>query len=260
LFDLILKKDNNPIMISNETIKNLTEIRTRLIYCLYSYIILFAIFFYSSHSIFNFLSEPLLKFLPQNSSLIATHITSPVIMPITLAMNLSLFANLPIIFYHIWQFIAPGLYSNEKKYIIPLVSSSIILFATGVAFAYYFSLPMMFSLFVTWLPTNVAIMADINNYLEFIFHMFFIFGLVFQVPLVVIILIKLNIISVQQLINIRPYFIIIDFIISMFLTPPDVLSMVILAVPIWILYECGICLGKLTVRSTLTTTPSNISK
>lgn len=233
-------------MLSKDTLENLNEIRSRLIYCCCSYFVLFIIFFYTSHIIFDFLSEPLLKFLPQNSSLIATHITSPVIMPIKLAMNLSLFANLPIIFYHIWQFAAPGLYHNEKKYIIPSVVSSLILFIVGVAFAYYLSLPMMFSLFVAWLPSNVAIMADINTYLDFIFNMFLIFGLVFQVPLVVIILIKLNIISVQQLINIRPYFIIAAFIISMLLTPPDVLSMIMLAVPICILYEFGIWLGKMT--------------
>ncbi len=231
-------------MFSEETKNNLHELRHRLIYCLIVYVFLFSLFFYFSHYIFNFLAEPLLKFLPKNSNLIATEILTPVVMPIKLAMNLSLFASIPFCFYHIWKFTAPGLYYDEKKYIIPLVTISLLLFIFGLFFAYKLTLPMMFSVFVAWLPNNVAIMADINNYLDFVFNMMLIFGLVFQIPLIIIILVNLNIITKQQLINLRPYFIICAFIISMLLTPPDVLSMIMLAVPICLLYEVGILISK----------------
>lgn len=234
-------------MFSDTTKHNLVEIRFRLIYCVISYFLLFVTFFYCSHYIFKILSEPLLAFLPGNSSLIATDVLSPVVMPIKLAMNLAFFANIPIIFYQTWKFIAPGLYKNEKKYIIPLVSVSLLLFLLGLSFAYTIALPMMFQIFIAWLPQNVAIMADINNYLDFIFNMLFIFGFVFEIPLIIIILAKLNIITAKQLAEIRPYFTIVAFIISMLLTPPDVISMIMLALPICLLYETGVlivrCLG-----------------
>lgn len=235
-------------MFSEDTKSNLIELRQRLIYCLISYVLLFAGFFYCSHFIFDFLAEPLLKFLPSNSNLVATEVLTPVVMPIKLAMNLSLFANIPFCFYQTWKFVAPGLYHDEKKYVVPLASISIILFLVGVAFAYQLALPMMFSIFVAWLPSNVAIMADINHYLDFIFNMLLTFGLVFQIPLIIIILVSLNIINKQQLINIRPYFVIGAFIVSMVLTPPDVLSMIMLAVPICLLYEAGIILARFGER------------
>lgn len=235
-------------MFNENTVNSLLEIRQRLIYCLICYGLLFIIFFYHADVIFNLLSAPLLKFLPKNSSLIASNITTPVIMPITLAMNIALFSCLPFCFYHIWRFVAPALYPKEKKYIIPLVSISILLFLTGILFAYCFMLPMMFGLFVSWLPNNVAIMADINNYLEFTFHIFLILGLVFQIPLIIIVLMKLNIITYHYLIHIRSYFIIGAFITAMFLTPPDVMSMIMLAVPICLLYEIGILFGRLMAK------------
>ncbi len=236
-------------MLTQETLVYLTELRRRLLYCVYSYLILFCLFFYAADSLFNFLAIPLLKFLPEQSTLVATQITSPVIMPIKLALNLAFFCNLPIIFYQIWLFITPALYKQEKQYIFPLVLISLILFLTGVFFAYYFILPMMFSFFVQWLPADVKIMADINNYLEFIFKMFLIFGLVFEIPLIIIILIKLRLITAQQLTNFRSYFILLAFVLAMFLTPPDVLSMILLAVPICLLYELGILIAKLPLRN-----------
>lgn len=235
-------------MFSADTTSNLLEVRKRLIYCLCFYAVIFTICFYCSNIIFGVLAEPLLKFLPTNSSLIATEILSPVVMPIKLAMNIALFLSIPFVFYQTWLFIAPGLYPNEKKYIIPLVLCSIILFLVGVLFAYQFVLPMMFSVFVAWLPTNVAIMTDINNYLDFFFNMLLIFGLVFQIPLVLIVLTKLNVITAKQLVNFRSYFVIIAFIISMFLTPPDVISMIMLALPICLLYEAGIVIAKVITK------------
>lgn len=231
-------------MLSPETLNNLTELRSRLIYCVISYLILFSVFFYCSHNIFNFLSTPLLKFLPTNSSLIATNVTTPVIMPIKLALNLALFTSLPIVFYNLWQFISPGLYTAEKKNILPLVMVSLFLFFIGIIFAYYFILPTMFSFFIVWLPPSVAIMADINSYLDFIFNMFITFGIIFEIPLVIITLFKLNIINIEQLVNYRKYFILLSFIIAMMLTPPDVLSMILLAIPICLLYEIGLIIIK----------------
>lgn len=235
-------------MLKKETKNNLLELRTRLIYCLCIYFVLFCILFYASHYIFNLLSEPLLRFLPSNSSLIASSVISPVIMPVKLSMNLSFILTLPVIFYNLWKFIAPGLYPQEKVYVIPMVITSLILFSFGVIFSYYIVLPLMFSVFVNWLPTDVAIMTDINNYLDFVFNMFLIFGIIFEIPLAILVLIKLNIITTNQLRDIRPYFVILAFIISMLLTPPDVISMIILAVPICVLYEMGLLLAKLCER------------
>jgi sec-independent protein translocase protein TatC len=235
-------------MLSKDTIKNLTELRARLLYCIYAYVIFFVIYFYCANNIFGFLSQPLLKFLPNKGGLVATNILTPVVMPIKLSMNLALFTSMPMIFLQCWKFIAPGLYPNEKKYIIPSALSSLILFIIGVVFAYYFILPMMFGFFVQWLPPNVAIMTDINSYLDFIFNMFLIFGLVFQIPMAIIIFLRLKIITVQQLVEYRPYFILISFVVSMFLTPPDVLSMVLLAVPICVLYEIGLFIAKNFMR------------
>ena len=231
-------------MLTQETLDYLTELRKRLLYCVYTYFILFALFFYTAHSIFEFLSTPLLQFLPAGSSFVATQITTPVVMPIKLALNLALFSSLPMIFCQLWLFITPALYKHEKSYVLPFVILSLFLFLVGVAFAYYFILPMMFSFFVQWLPNNVAIMADINNYLDFVFNMFLIFGFVFEIPLAIVLLVKANFISAEQLVNKRSYFILIAFIVSMFLTPPDVLSMTLLAVPICLLYEVGILIAK----------------
>ena len=231
-------------MLTQETLDYLTELRKRLLYCVYTYLILFALFFYTAHSIFEFLSTPLLQFLPTGSSFVATQITTPVVMPIKLALNLALFSSLPMIFFQLWLFITPALYKHEKSYVLPFVILSLFLFLAGVAFAYYFILPMMFSFFVQWLPNNVAIMADINNYLDFVFNMFLIFGFVFEIPLAIVLLVKANLISAEQLVNKRSYFILIAFIVSMFLTPPDVLSMTLLAVPICLLYEIGILIAK----------------
>ena len=231
-------------MLSSQTFDYLTELRKRLIYCVVTYSIVFAVYFYTAQSIFAFLAAPLLKFLPAGSHFVATHITTPIVMPIKLALNLALFTTIPMIFLQLWLFITPALYKHEKVYIIPLFIISLFLFLTGVSFAYYFILPMMFSFFVQWLPENVAIMADINNYLDFIFNMFLIFGLVFEIPLAIIILVKLNIITAQQLVKRRSHFILVAFIVSMFLTPPDILSMILLAVPICLLYELGILIAK----------------
>jgi len=231
-------------MLTEQTLDYLTELRKRLLYCVYTYLILFALFFYTAHSIFEFLSTPLLQFLPTGSSFVATQITTPVVMPIKLALNLALFCSLPMIFFQLWLFITPALYKHEKTYVLPFVILSLFLFLIGVAFAYYFILPMMFSFFVQWLPNNVAIMADINNYLDFVFNMFLIFGFVFEIPLAIVLLVKANFISAEQLVNKRSYFILIAFIVSMFLTPPDVLSMTLLAVPICLLYEIGILIAK----------------
>lgn len=238
-------------MLTAETINYLTEVRTRLIYCVYGYLIFFCLFFYTAHSVFELLAQPLLKFLPPQSTLVATQITSPVIMPIKLALNFAIFCTLPIIFTQIWLFITPALYQHEKKYIIPLIILSLLLFFIGVSFAYFFILPMMFSFFINWLPPNVAIMADINSYLDFIFKMFLIFGLIFELPLVIIILVRLNVITYRQLITYRKYFTLLAFIIAMFLTPPDVLSMILLAVPICLLYEIGVIIAKFSQKSIL---------
>jgi len=183
--------------------------------------------------------------LPANATMIATDVASPFLTPFKLTMIVSLFLAIPFILQQIWGFIAPGLYRHEKRIAIPLLVSSIFLFYAGMAFAYFLVFPLMFKFFAAATPAGVAMMTDIANYLDFVMTLFFAFGVAFEIPVAVVLLVWIGVVDVQYLKKIRPYVIIGCFVVGMILTPPDIFSQTLLAVPMWLLFEIGVLCGSL---------------
>ena len=180
--------------------------------------------------------------------MIATEVTSPFLTPFKLSIVLAVFLAMPVILAQVWGFIAPGLYKSEKRIAIPLLTSSVILFYAGVAFAYFVVFPLLFSFFTTVGPGDISVMTDINRYLDFVLKLFFAFGLAFEVPIAAVILILTGVVSAQQLANNRAYVIVGCFVIGMLLTPPDVISQTLLALPMWLLFELGLIMGRLLTK------------
>lgn len=201
-----------------------------------------------ANEIYTFLSGPLLRHLPENSTMIATDVASPFFTPFKLALVASIFASVPVVLFHFWAFVAPGLYSHEKRLILPLIVASTGLFYMGVAFAYFVVFPLVFGFLTAAAPEGVAVMTDIAKYLDFVLTLFFAFGLSFEVPIVTIILVWTGLASPQSLADKRPYVIVGAFIVGMFLTPPDAISQTLLAVPIWLLFEAGLLFSRFFVR------------
>ena len=216
------------------------ELKMRLSRSLIFVLIIFIILFPFSNDIYNQLADPLMRNLPENSSMIAIDVASPFFIPFKLVMIISIFISIPFLLYHLWMFIAPGLYKKEKKLVLPILMSSSILFYLGAAFAYFVVFPLLFSFFISIAPDGISVMTDISRYLDFVITLFFAFGFAFEVPIITILLIVTNVSTVQSLKRKRPYVIVGAFIVGMLLTPPDVVSQTLLAVPIWILYELGI--------------------
>lgn len=227
---------------------HLVELRKRLIHCLIVLSIILLGLLPFSGTIFHWLANPLLQLLPQGQSLIAIGITSPVFIPLKLVFFVSIFLGVPYWVYQTWTFIAAGLYENEKKLLWLLMILSSILFYVGMSFAYFIVFPLVFKFFLSFAPTGVMVMPDISEYLGFCMKMLFAFGLAFEVPVAVIILLYAGLTSIHKLRELRPYVIVIAFIVGMLLTPPDVLSQILLAIPICLLYELGILIGKYFVR------------
>lgn len=200
-------------------------------------------------SIYSFVAQPLLKLLPESSQMIATQVASPFIAPFKLTLILSFFLAVPYFFWQLWQFVAPGLYLHEKRRILPLITSSIVLFYSGIAFAYTLVLPIIFKFFTQVTPQGVAVMTDITAYLDFVLGLFLSFGLVFQIPIIVFALTSTGFISIAALSNKRAYILIGAFFISMLLTPPDVFSQLLLATPMYLLFELGLILAKWKTKS-----------
>lgn len=220
------------------------ELRRRIIYMLFFFIANFFVFFYYSDIIYDLFSIPIKAQLPIGSNIIATNITSTFMVPLKLSFNLSLIVLLPYFIYHLWNFIAPGLYLNEKIVIRPILYFSIFLFFLGIFFAFYIICPLAINFFMTCAPSNVIVMISINNYIEFMFSIMLACSISFQIPLVINFLIRVDIVSKKDLIDKRGYVIVFAFILGMLLTPPDVLSQVILALPIWFLFEVGLFFSK----------------
>ena len=194
--------------------------------------------------LYNWLSDPLIRHLPQGEKLIAIGVASPFLIPFKLALMVAFLITLPYTFYQIWGFIAPGLYQHEKRLITPLLLSSVGLFYVGMAFAYFFVIPMIAKAAEAFAPANVNPTPDIASYLDFTVAMFLSFGLSFETPVATILLISMGVVSVETLTKARPYIIVGAFVIAMFLTPPDVVSQTMMAVPIWLLFELGLFLSK----------------
>jgi len=229
-------------------IEHLIELRSRLLKAVIVVVVIFLGLYAFSNDIYRFVADPLVALLPVGSKMIATEVTSPFLAPFKLTMVVAVFAAIPFILYQAWAFIAPGLYKHEKALAFPLLASSILLFYCGAAFAYYVVFPLLFSFFVHTGPQDVTVMTDINAYLNFVLKMFFAFGVAFEIPIATFLVIWTGIADVKSLAKKRPYVILICFIIGMLLTPPDIISQSLLAVPMWLLFEVGIIFGRIVQR------------
>jgi|TARA_B110000483_G_scaffold99164_1_gene121607 sec-independent protein translocase protein TatC len=226
-------------------IDHLVELRTRLLQAILCVLIIFLPLFYVANDIYSYISEPLRQFLPEGATMIATDVASPFLTPFKLSLVLSIFIAMPYILHQIWSFIAPGLYSNEKKVAMPLLISSIFLFYTGIAFAFYVVFPLVFSFFTAAAPEGVTVMTDINRYLDFVLKLFFAFGIAFEIPIATVLLIWTGATSTASIARKRALVIVGCFVVGMILTPPDIISQVLLAIPMWLLFETGILFARI---------------
>jgi len=230
-------------------VAHLTELRDRLLRSVLAVLLIFIALFAFANDIYAFVSKPLRALLPEGSSMIATEVASPFLTPFKLTLFASAFIAMPYILYQIWRFVAPGMYRHEKRLAVPLLASSIILFYLGTAFAYYVVFPLIFAFFTSVGPADVAVMTDINSYLNFVLKLFFAFGLAFEIPIAAVILIVSGITTAESLRAKRPYIIVGCFVFGMLLTPPDVISQALLAIPMWLLFESGVFLSTILMRS-----------
>ena len=230
-------------------ISHLIEVRWRLIRCVVGVFGVFLALAPFSDKIYTLLAGPLLQYLPEQSTMIAIEVASPFFAPFKLTLVLAVMLSIPLLLYHFWRFVAPGLYSNERKLIFPLLIGSTVLFYLGMAFAYFVVFPLVFGFLTTTAPEGVAVMTDISQYLNFILTLFFAFGLCFEVPIATIVLIWSGVISRKSLSEKRPYVIVGAFVLGMLLTPPDAISQTLLALPMWILFEMGLLLSRFFKKS-----------
>lgn len=230
-------------------ISHLLELRTRLMRAFLAVVLVFIPLAFYSNQLFEWLSQPLLRELPAHSALISTSITAPFTTPLKLSFVAALVLAMPYVLYELWAFIAPGLYRHEKRFAVPLLLSSIVLFYTGTAFAYFLVFPLIFKFFVSTTPHGVQMMADITMYMDFVIKLLFSFGLAFEVPVAVVLLVMMKIVRLEKLTQIRGYVLIAAFVIAAIITPPDAVSQTIMAVPMYLLYESGILFAKLMTRS-----------
>jgi sec-independent protein translocase protein TatC len=236
-------------MSQSETfISHLIELRDRLLRAIVGLLVAFVCLFPFANDIYTLLAHPLLARLPKGGQMIATAVTTPFFVPMKVAMMVAVVVSLPYTLYQIWSFVAPGLYQHEKRFAIPVIVLSTLLFLVGMAFAYFLVFPVVFGFITGTAPEGVAVMTDIGNYLDFVITLFLAFGLAFEVPVVVVVVVKLGMVSVATLKEIRSYVIVGAFVIGAIFTPPDVISQVMLAVPLWLLYEAGILASSLMIR------------
>ena len=224
---------------------HLLELRNRLLRVFIAVLVIFAILFPFSEALYLYISEPLRAFLPSASTMIATEVTSPFLTPFKLALVSAMFISMPYTLYQLWAFVAPALYQQEKKVAVPLFCASVILFYTGMAFAYYLVFPLVFMFFTSVAPEGISVMPDIRAYLDFVLKLFMAFGLSFQIPIAVVILSWIGTVNPNKLAKKRPYVFVLCFVIGMLLTPPDIISQALLAIPMWLLFEVGILFGRL---------------
>ena len=222
---------------------HLLELRTRLVRALLGTALVFLGLFHWSGDIYHLLAKPLLDALPAGANMIATDVTAPFFVPVKVTMLVAFLISLPNTLYQIWAFVAPGLYHHEKRLVLPLVVASLLLFLIGMAFAYFLVFPVVFGFMSAVTPVGVSMMTDIDKYLSFVLGMFMAFGVTFEVPVVVILLVRMGVVSVEKLRQGRPYVIVGAFVVAAVVTPPDVLSQTLLAVPLWLLYEAGILMA-----------------
>ncbi len=230
-------------------ISHLIELRDRLLRAILAVIAVFLCLFYWAKDLYALLAKPLLAALPAGGQMIATDVVGVFLVPVKVAFLVAFVIALPYVLYQVWAFVAPGLYANEKRLVLPLVVASSVLFLLGMSFAYFLVFPMVFQFMASVAPEGVAWMTDIDKYLSFVLTTFIAFGVTFEVPVVVIVLVRVGVISIEKLREIRPYVIVGAFVVGAIFTPPDVISQVMLAVPLWLLYELGILLARFVGRS-----------
>jgi sec-independent protein translocase protein TatC len=229
-------------------LSHLIELRERLLKAVAAVLLILVALVPIANKLYGWLAEPLIKHLPQGGTMIATEIASPFLTPIKLAFFLAVFIAMPFILYQLWAFVAPGLYRHEKKLALPILLSSMALFYVGCAFAYFLVLPAVFAFMTSVAPVGVAVMPDIGRYLDFVLVLFLAFGLCFEVPIVLIILVSLGVVTPAQLAKGRAYAIVGAFVVAAVLTPPDVMSQMMLALPMCVLYEVGIFAARALAR------------
>jgi sec-independent protein translocase protein TatC len=244
--------DREPETLAEGTlISHLLELRDRLLRATIAVAILSIPCVIYADELFEFIARPLMQKLPSGASMIATNVIAPFMTPFKLAIVAAVFLAMPYVLYQAWAFIAPGLYRHEKRFALPLLISSIILFYGGVAFAYYAVFPAIFAFFATTGPHGVLMMTDINSYLDFVLMLFFAFGIAFEVPVATVLLVLTGLVKVETLVANRGYVLIGIFVIAAFLTPPDAISQCIMAVPMYLLYEIGIVMSRVMLKAKL---------
>jgi sec-independent protein translocase protein TatC len=229
---------------SESFIAHLIELRTRLLSITVVLLLVFICLFPWASDLYALLAQPMLAKLPKGGQMIATDVTTPFFVPLKVAMMAALLIALPYVLYQVWRFVAPGLYEHEKRLVVPLIVASTLLFFCGMAFAYFAVFPVVFGFITASAPEGVAVMTDIDKYLSFVLGMFVAFGVTFQVPVAVILVVRMGIVSVEKLREIRSYVIVGAFVIGAIFTPPDVVSQFMLAIPLWLLYEAGIVVAS----------------
>ena len=239
------EKNDQPLPL----VAHLTELRDRLLRALLAVLVVFICLFPFANEIYTFVSEPLRALLPEGATMIATEVASPFLTPFKLTLVAAIFLAIPYVLYQVWSFLAPGMYKHEKRLAVPLLASSILLFYAGAAFAYFVVFPLIFAFFTSTGPADITIMTDINSYLDFVLKLFFAFGVAFEIPIVAVLLISSGMTTPDNLAKKRPYIIVGCFFLGMLLTPPDIISQSLLALPMWLLFELGVYFGRIIIRN-----------
>ena len=229
-------------------ISHLLELRDRLLRSILAVLVLFLICAPFANALYEVLAAPLMQALPEGNTMISTEPHGPFFVPFKFAFAFSVAVVMPFLLFQLWSFVAPGLYKHEQRLVYPLLLSSSILFYLGILFAYFVVFPIIFAFFTSSAPEGVAVMTDINSYLSFCIKLFFAFGLAFEVPVATILLVKMGITTPDELVKKRPYIIVAAFVVGMLLTPPDIFSQTMLAIPVWILFEGGVYFSRLMIK------------
>jgi sec-independent protein translocase protein TatC len=240
-------------------ISHLLELRTRLLWIIGGVLLVFLVLLPFSNPIYELLARPLLAQMPKGNQMVAIDPMSPFMAPVKLTLIVALFVAIPWVFYQVWGFIAPGLYQHEKRLILPLLVSSTALFYCGIAFAYYVILPMVFAFITTTAPAGVAVMTDINKYLDFVLTMFMAFGVAFEVPIATVILVLIGVTTPEALVAQRSYVFVGAFIVAALLPPTDIVSQTLIALPIWLLFEAGVFFSRFVLRQRSAASPESTS-
>lgn len=225
-------------------ISHLLELRDRLLRSILAVLVVFLIAAPFANTLYEYFAAPLMAALPEGNTMISTEPHGPFFVPFKFAFAVAVAVAIPYLLYQLWEFVAPGLYANEKRLVMPLMASSTLLFYLGIAFAYYLVFPIIFTFFASTAPEGVAVMTDINAYLNFSLKLFFAFGIAFEVPIATVLLVKTGVTTPESLAAKRPYIIVGAFVVGMLLTPPDIFSQTMLAVPVWVLFELGIVMSR----------------